>query len=155
MKVRTGTLVLVADGRKMRVLKNTGTATDVKLTVLLEREEDNPPSREHGSDRPGRTHSSTGEHRSSYSETNWHDQAEIDFALRTATDLEALAEKNPTSAIIVIADPRTLGAMRGHYGRSTSANILAELDRDLVNHSDSEVAKVVASEAEMGFNSAR
>jgi protein required for attachment to host cells len=154
VNVKTGTLVLVADGRKMRLLKNTGTANNVKLTVLLEREEENPPSREHGSDRPGRTHSSTGEHRSSYSETNWHDQAEIDFALQTAADLEALAEKNPTSAIIVIADARTLGAMRGHYGRSASASILAELDRDLVNHSDIEVAKVVASEAEMGFNSA-
>lgn len=148
MRVRTGTLVLVADGRKMRLFKNTGPAGSVQLTLLLQLEEENPPSREHGSDAPGRTHSSHGERRSSYSETDWHDKAEADFSIRVAMDLETAADKNSASDIIVIAGQRTLGNLRKHYGRTTQANIKAELNRDLVNHSERELVHMLVNREE-------
>ena len=80
MKTPKGALILVADGTKARLLTNTGTALDPQLATLLYREEVNPPSRDQGTAAPGRTQSSTGVRRSSYDETDWHDQAEEGFA---------------------------------------------------------------------------
>ena len=43
-------------------------------------ERDNPPTREQGTDRPGRSSASVGVARSAMEETDWHDIAEERFA---------------------------------------------------------------------------
>lgn len=144
MKLAKDTLVLVADGKKMRLFKNTGSALKIELTPILQRELPNPPSREQGADAPGRTRSRMDARRSSYSETDWHDQAESDFAVRVAADLSTMADQNRASTIIVIAAPGTLGNLRKHYDRPTRERINAELNLDLVNHSVDDVVKVIA-----------
>jgi len=54
LHIPTGALVLVGDGRKALFLRNGGTATHVQLTTERVLEQDNPPTRLQGSDRPGR-----------------------------------------------------------------------------------------------------
>src|SRR3546814_10711461 len=71
MMIKSGTLVLVADGRKFMLLRDVGSATDPALAMLAEEEADNPSTHEQGTDRPGRTHSSMGSRRSSYGDTDW------------------------------------------------------------------------------------
>ena len=145
MKTPKGALILVADGTKARLLTNTGTALDPQLATLLYREEVNPPSRDQGTAAPGRTQSSTGVRRSSYDETDWHDQAEEGFARSMAEELEKAAVDNAGADIIVVAAPRTLGGLRKHYGPSTQQRVVAELGLDLVNHSDHDVTRIVAN----------
>lgn len=145
MKVGAGTLVLVADGQKMLLFKNAGTAQNVQLEVISHKEEANPPTREHGTDTPGRTHSRMDARRSSYSETDWHDQSERDFAVQVAQGLEVAANRNPGSDLIVIAAPQTLGTLRKRYSQSTSARIRAELGLDLVNCTVDDVTKAIAA----------
>ena len=52
--------VVVCDGRKWLILENKGDAELPNLLIREERTAENPPTREQGSDRPGRSHSSVG-----------------------------------------------------------------------------------------------
>ena len=52
--------VVVCDGRKWLILENKGDADFLNLVIREERRGDNPPTREQGTDRPGRTHFSAG-----------------------------------------------------------------------------------------------
>ncbi|MGO4843498.1 host attachment protein, partial [Rhizobiaceae sp. 2RAB30] len=54
IKLKRGTWVLVADGEKALFLKNSGDAVNPNLDVARKMNEENPPTREQGSDRPGR-----------------------------------------------------------------------------------------------------
>ena len=53
-------LVLIGDGQKALFLRNKGTAQQVKLEVEQILEQDNPATREQGTDRPGRSVASVG-----------------------------------------------------------------------------------------------
>ena len=57
-------LVLIGDGRKALFLRNKGTAHQVRLEVEQIMEQDNPATREQGTDRPGRSVASVGTARS-------------------------------------------------------------------------------------------
>lgn len=145
MKIEHGTLVMVADGAQFLVFRNEGDEKFVVLETLSHGEQDNPASHEQGSDAPGRTHSSTGESRSSYSETDWHQQSEADFARHAAGVLEQSAAAHPEYGIVVIAAPRTLGTLRQHYGRATGKRLISEIDKDLVGHTTDDVIAVLGA----------
>ena len=53
-------LVLIGDGQKALFLRNKGTAHQVRLEVEQVLEQDNPATREQGTDRPGRSVASVG-----------------------------------------------------------------------------------------------
>src|SRR4051812_2288621 len=79
--------VLVGDGEKALFLRNKGNARQVHLVVeqILERE--NPPTREQGTDRPGRSVASVGAARSAMEEADWHHLAKERFAAELAEAL--------------------------------------------------------------------
>jgi len=144
MRIANGTLILAVDGRKMLVLRNDGDADYPVLTTLEHEEEDNPPSREQGTDAPGRAFSSVDGRRSAVSETDWHDQAEARFAARAAERLERLADAQ-ARPLIVVAPPRSLGELRKHYGTATRRHLSAEVGKDMVGHSTDEIGKALAA----------
>lgn len=145
MKVEHGTLVMVADGAKLLLFRNEGDATYPVLETVLHERQDNPAAREQGSDAPGRSFASTGAARSSYEETDRHRQAEDAFAHHAAAILEQAAARDPAAGVVVIAAPRTLGEMRKAYGRSTAASLVAEIDKDLADHTTDDVIAVLAA----------
>ena len=145
MKVEHGTLVMVADGAKLLLLRNQGDEKYAVLATVLHEEQDNPATREQGTDAPGRSFSSAGEGRSSYGETDWHQQAEDAFAHHAAEVLERAASQHPEAGIVVIAAPRTLGHLRKAYGRATSERLIAELDKDLAGHTTDDVIAALAA----------
>jgi protein required for attachment to host cells len=145
MKVEHGTLVMVADGAKLLLFRNEGDEKYAVLETIGHEQQDNPATHEQGTDAPGRSFSSTGEGRSSYSETDWHQQSEDAFAHHAAAVLEQAAGQHPEAAIIVVAAPRTLGQLRKAYGRATSARLIAELDKDLAGRSTDDVIAALAA----------
>lgn len=148
MKIEHGTLVLVADGAQALVFRNEGDEKYPVLETLTHARHDNPASREQGSDAPGRTHSSTDARRSSYGETDWHQQAEDGFARHAAELVETAAAAHPGQGIVIVAAPRTLGTLRQHYGRATGERVVTEIDKDLVGHTtDDIIAVLMAHEA--------
>jgi protein required for attachment to host cells len=144
MRITNGTLVMVADGAKMLLLRNDGDTKYAVLTTLAHEEIANPPTRSQGSDAPGRSFSSMGGRRSSYSETDWHRQAQERFAAHAEAELERLASQDD-AGIVVIAPPRTLGELRKHYGSRVREKLLAEIPKDLAGHITDDIVDVIAA----------
>src|SRR5262245_50540846 len=91
LRIRAGALVLTADGSKARLLRNKGTAMHVELVSELELKQDNPPTREQGTDRPGRYSGTDRVSRSAVEQTDWHRLAEERFAGEIADRLYRMA----------------------------------------------------------------
>lgn len=143
MKIANGALVLVTDGAKMLLFRNAGDGKYPVLETVAHASQVDSPSREIGTDAPGRTHSSTSAHRSSYSETDWHQQSEDDFVRDAAVTLEQALSAGQAAGVVVIAAPRALGVLRQHYGRATSEQLLAEIGKDLAGHTTDDVIAAI------------
>jgi len=133
MRIPHDTLVLVADGRKSLFLRNEGDDAFVNLVVEDHHAHADLADREMKTDAPGRTMSPSGQH-SSVDEPDYHQIAEDRFAAETAALLAKRERANGFDQLVVVAPPRTLGELRRHYGQAVEAKIVAEVDKDLVNH---------------------
>ena len=146
MKIANETLVMAVDGTKLLLLRNDGDEVYPVLATLAHEEAENPPSREQGTDTPGRTHASMGDGRSSsYGETDWHEQSKQDFIRHAAGVLEQAAAARPGTGIVVIAPARALGELRKHYGRETRDRLLAEIGKDLVRHMTDDIVAAIGA----------
>jgi protein required for attachment to host cells len=143
MKIAHGTLVMAIDGGKMLLFRNEGDEKFIVLDTLSHDRIDHPSSREIGSDAPGRTFSSSDVRRSAYAETDWHAQAEEQFAIRAAEGLERVA-LNDKAGIVVIAPPHMLGQLRRHWGRKTRDRLMAEIAKDVVRREWDDIACTIA-----------
>jgi protein required for attachment to host cells len=140
------TWILVGDGRKALVLRNEGTPQDPQLNVFnVWKDERNPPTREQGTDRPGRVMQSTDGRRSAVGQTDWHEIAEDRFAAEVASHLNAAAQSNQFEKLILVAPPGTLAALRKNLHPKTSERVIAEIDKDLTKHPVPEIARVLTS----------
>lgn len=125
-----GTIIMVADGGRMMLLRNDGDAVSPALTVVEHRETPLPHNRDLFADAPGRSFSSHSPIRSAYDNGDPHTAREHGFL---AASLAALAElvDHDTPSIVIAADPVSLGVIREHYTRAITDRLMAELDKDL------------------------
>lgn len=146
MRIPNGTLILVADGRKLLLLRNDGDADYPLIVELEKREDENPADRDHKSDAPGRTRSASAGRTSAYPECDLHEQQEARFARETVGLLNRRAAAIRPKAIIVAADPHTLGAIRRHYSAAVRSALLGEVAKDLVRHPVARIERILAAE---------
>lgn len=130
MNLANNSLVLVADGRKMLFLRNHGNEAQMDLQLEAHQEQDNPPTREQGTDVPGRSLGSGGR-RSAMEQTDFHQIEEDRFAAEAADLLRDRALNGDFKTLVVIAPPRTLGELRKHYHKEVASRIVQELHKDL------------------------
>ena len=78
--LKSGLWLMVADGEKALFLKNEGDTTYPNFEVVREIGQSNPPTREQGSDRPGRFNDGPSAHRSAVADTDWHKVGKVRFA---------------------------------------------------------------------------
>src|SRR4029453_4434944 len=104
--------VVVTDGGRALVLRNDGDAQNILLTVLRTYERDTPPTRDIGSDKPGRTHTSMRPGRSAMEPTDFHQQEEDRLMVEVAADLAEDLRQQNFSCLVVAAAPTALGALR-------------------------------------------
>lgn len=143
MRVPYNSVVLVADGRKMLLLRNAGDAADPRLEVVNACEQPDLPDREMKTDAPGRAISGFGSARSAFEETDFHQQEEDRFAVDTAAMLSRHAAENNFDNLIVVAPPRTLGALRKRYSKDVSDRLKAELAKDLTGHPVDAIGRIL------------
>jgi protein required for attachment to host cells len=132
IKLDQGDWVVVCDGKKALILENVG---DWKFPNLQTREifeQKNPPTREQGSDAPGRSIQSVGTARSAMEQTDWHRKAEEDFLHGLADKLDAAIESGQTSSLVMVAPPRALGIIRHAYSQHVRHALRGEVDKDFV-----------------------
>lgn len=136
MRVQHAASVLVTDGRKALLLSNDGDAEFPNLRLVQKWEQDLPPDRELKSAAPGHAFSShaSGTRRSAYDETDFHEQAEAEFASKIAELLNDHVRNHSSEQLIIVAPPRTLGAIRKHLRSDVADRVCAEIAKDLVKH---------------------
>ena len=130
MNLAKNSLVLVADGKKLLFLRNHGDETQMDLRLEAHEEQENPPTREQGTDAPGRSFSNDGR-RSAMEEADFHQIEEDRFAAHAANLLRDRALNNDFKTLVVVAPPRTLGELRKHYHKEVASRISHELHKDL------------------------
>jgi protein required for attachment to host cells len=135
--------VMVGDGEKALFFRNEGDATYPNLEVIDVLKHENPSTREQGSDRPGRTHSSVGTARSAMQETNWHKLEKHRFAKEIADTLYQAAHKGRYQKLILTAPPMIMGDLRKALHKEVSSRVVAEVSKDLTNMPPHEIERVL------------
>lgn len=135
-------LVFVGDGQKALFLRNAGDATLANLTTERVFTDENPPTHEQGTDRPGRAFKRAATNlRSGVETTDWHELEKERFAKRVASALEQLVRAEKIKAIIVVAPPRTLAELRSAFHADVKERIIAEIDKDLTKFPVDQIEK--------------
>ena len=144
MRVPHESWVVIADGGKYLVLENLGDAELMDLRVYRHATQENPPTREQGTDRPGRLNDA-GPGRSAVADTDWHALAKERFAKDLAGQLRKWALQKRFDHLVLVAAPTTLGQLRPELHDEVQQTLIGELDKDLTNHPIGEIEKALAS----------
>lgn len=156
MKVPHNAIVVVADGRKLLLLRNEGDAEHPNLQVERKQLHPNPKDADQKSDAAGRassTQSGAGAppaaqggsmqahgggggaqfapSRGSMNETDYHQLEEDRFAAEVAGMINAGVLAHELETVIVAAPPRTLGELRKHYHKTVEQHLAGEIAKDL------------------------
>ena len=146
MLIPTDTLVLVGDGRKALFLRNRGGAGHPEFITERVMEQNNPATRDQGTDKPGRYAGPDGASRSAMEETDWHSQAEDRFATDVAEVLYKKSHDQDFQHLIVVAPPRALGTMRSAFRKEVAQKITAEIPKDLTAQPLPAIARMLQGE---------
>jgi protein required for attachment to host cells len=135
-------LVFVGDGRKALFLRNAGDEKFPNFKSERVFVDENPPSHEQGSDRPGRAFKRAGTNlRSGVGDTDWHELEQHRFVWRVAAAMEQLVRERRANALVVVAPPRTLADLRSAFHPDVKTRIIAEIGKDLTKHPIYEIEK--------------
>lgn len=141
--------VFVGDGGKALVLRNEGDEKFPNLVTERVFADDNPPTREQGTDQPGRAFA--GAHaigKSAVETTDWHAIEKDRFARRVAAALEDLVRRRGARALVIVAPPRILADLRRALHPDVKARVVREIDKDLAKHPVWEIERhILRSEA--------
>ena len=148
MQVPHDTYVLVADGRKLLLLRNEGDAQALNLQVETAEEHPSPATRDQATDAAGRASNTSpagrnGQSGSSMEPTDFHQLEEDRFAAEAADMLRKRALANGFGKLIVVAPPKTLGELRKHYHKEVETRLLGELAKDLTGHTIPDIEKAL------------
>lgn len=137
--------VMVGDGEKALFFRNEGDAQYPNLEVVDVLEQENPASRDQGTDRPGRSSSSVGTARSAMQETNWHKLEKHRFAKQIADTLYQAAHSGRYQKLILTAPPMIMGDLRKALHKEVSTRVVAEVSKDLTNMPPHEIERVLTA----------
>ena len=129
-----GVWVLVADGEKAMFLENVTDGQDPFLRVVRLESQENPPHGDQVSDRPGRMPDTGNGQRSAMEDPDWHLLAKDRFASDLSDILYRLAGRKAYEKLVLVAPPKTLGALRDGLHKDVRAKVVAEVDKDMTNH---------------------
>ncbi|MFC6491204.1 host attachment protein [Nitratireductor sp. GCM10026969] len=143
VRLEHGIWVMVADGEKALFLRNEGDAEYPNLEVVREMHDDNPPTREQGTDQPGRYRDAANVHKSGFEETDWHRIEKERFADEIAERLYRMAHRGRFEKIILVAPPVVLGALRKVLHKEVEARVADEVPKTLTNHTVFDIEKAL------------
>ena len=145
VKIQSGGWVVVCDGAKALVLENAGDEKFPNLKTKEVYQHEDQPTRDQGSDAPGRSHASVGTARSAMEQTDWHEQGERRFLEKLIVRLDTAVQAGEVKSLIIAASPRALGTIRQFYTPGLRAILVAEIDKDLVKMPVHEIEKHLAA----------
>jgi protein required for attachment to host cells len=119
-------LVLVADGAKAILFRNSGQGGDVILQeerrlTLSDFSNDGPSGSQGTEASPGDTNEAT-------------------FGKKLAQTLQTMKAVNGYEDLVIVADPQTLGELRKVMHKTVEASVVHTIAKDLTNHAAAEIA---------------
>jgi protein required for attachment to host cells len=130
-------LVMVGDGARAIFFRNTGSVVNPSLAVENVFEQDNPPTREQGTDQPtsGAAFASSrapnaASPRGNIEQTDWHQLNEDRFAKDIADRLYQLAHANRFQSLVLVAPPKVLGVLRKSLHKEVLGRVTAEVPKE-------------------------
>ena len=143
------TWVVVADGEKARFLEGEGSLKALDPAPVPDMENENPPTREQGTERPGRTHESagnpqTGMRHAMAPKVDWHRFEKQKFAHAVADIVNRAAGEKAFDRLVLVAPPETLGNLRPALSKPAQASVTQEIGKDLTNLTVAEVTEYLA-----------
>lgn len=145
LKIAPGEWVVICDGAKALVLENVGDEVFPNLKTREVYQQEDPPTREQGTDAPGRSFQSVGTARSAMEQTDWHSQGEARFLAKLMARLEAAVTSGEVKSLVIAAPPKALGVLRQTYSPGLRRALRAEIDKDLVKLPVHEIEKHLAA----------
>lgn len=142
MIVPNGTLIMVVDGAKSSLFRNTGGALAPELALIESSDEPSPSTAELGTDRPGLRFESRGTSRGAYESPDYHQQEEDRFSRDAAAHLNRLAAEGDHKLILVAA-AKVLGTMRPHIEAATHHLLIGEIAKDYAGRPARDVAEML------------
>jgi len=137
---KTKTWILVADGARARILLSEGWQSGLALVHSEENEASTEPTRDLGSDRPGRVHDSADVGRHAMApRVDWQRQEKAQFAARMAAYLNKGAKDGAFDRLVLVAPPQALGDLRAKLDKCARTRVSAELNKDLTNLAEHEL----------------
>ena len=141
--VHTNAWVLVGDGRKALFLRNDGDSELLNLRRVSVRLDDNPATRDQGSDAPGRFMVSVGSARGAVEATDWHDLELHRFAASVAAEVNEAVRSGACKEIVLVAPPKILGDLRRELSVEAAKHVKGEIPKDLTHHRIGEIEKIL------------
>jgi len=145
LRIEHGAWVMVGDGEKALFMRNEGDDVHPNLQIIDAWKNDNPSTSEQGADRPGRSFSPVGTHRSAVQQTDWHRLEKHLFAGRIAEALYEAAHRNAYSQLVIAAPPVVLGELRKSLHKEVADRVVAEVAKDFTNMPSHEIEKALAA----------
>lgn len=127
-------LVVVADGAGAKFFRNSGQENKVSLAT----EGEFKPSDLEGEGPAGKRPP----------ESTLQETDEATFAKLLANELYRRAHKGDFSALVLIADPQTLGQIRPLLHKEVQATLVAEIAKTLTNSTTDDIEKTLGKSAE-------
>jgi len=124
-------LVLVADGRKMLFFRNHGDGNQIDLRTEAHEAREERKDRELKTDAPGTAKQSAGYGRSTYEETDFHQQEEDRWIEEAAEDLKARALRGDFEALAIVAPPKALGVLRKKLHKEVERRVVCTVNKEM------------------------
>lgn len=142
-------LVLVADGRKLLLLRNHGNSTRIDLRTEAHDELADAKDSDLKTDLAGQSPApgNTGLSGGTMGETDYHQQQEDRFAADAADRIKAMALAGAFDALAVIAAPRTLGELRKHWHKEVERRIVGEIAKDMTGRPLPDIEALLTGDA--------
>ena len=143
LKVHHEAWVMVGDGTKALFLHNAGDEEILNLRRLEVRQQDNPATRDQGSDAPGRGFSPSGTRFGSLGGPDFHQIEDDRFAAAIAEEINRAAHENAFREIVIVAPPKCLAEIRKDLSAEAQKKVTAEIAKDYTHHPIPEIEKLL------------
>lgn len=143
IRIPAGAMVVVGDGRKALFLRNRGTAVDPRLETEDVFKQDNPATRDQGTDSPGRRAGGFRDRATALEETDWHDLGEERFARSIADALHKGSLDERYHDLVIVAPPATLGVLRKALSQRVADRVIAEIPKTLTGREVPEIQELL------------
>ena len=126
-------LVLVADGKKLLLLRNHGDSQQIDLRTEAHDKRDDAMDRELKTDAPGTQAQSGGFGRPTMDEVDFHQLEEDRWVKDAAEELKRRALRNDFDSLAIVAPPKALGVLRKELHKEVERRLVLTGNQEMTD----------------------